>query len=250
MKKYLLTFILAIIAMCGFTCAAADFTEVVYLKNGSVIKGLIVEQIPNKTITIKTENGSLIICNYDEVLRITKEENRLSYNSNGDIDTYELHGWEKSPRYRGFVGDTYTIGIGDWAYDRNLLWTSHGCQILPYLYAGIGLGANYFVDSETWTLPIFAHVRGEIHNVIRRNFSPYLDIKGGYNVLDVEGGYFSVESGIHFYFGHSITGISIGVGYNLMTYNDSFHGYYPGYYSSYSTTNILDGIHFSVAFDF
>ena len=45
MKKLLLLFTLLV--GISLHCAAQNYTEVVYLKNGSIIRGIIVEQIPN-----------------------------------------------------------------------------------------------------------------------------------------------------------------------------------------------------------
>lgn len=51
-----------------------EYIDVVYLKNGSVIKGLIMEQIPNETLKIQTADGSLFVYKMEEVVKITKEE--------------------------------------------------------------------------------------------------------------------------------------------------------------------------------
>ena len=57
-----------------FTEAEAQgVEEVVYLKNGSVVRGIIVEQIPNETIRIRTRGGSEFVFQMSEVLKITKE---------------------------------------------------------------------------------------------------------------------------------------------------------------------------------
>lgn len=47
--------------------------DVVYLKNGSVIKGAVLEQIPDKTVKIQTSDGSIFVFQMSEVERITKE---------------------------------------------------------------------------------------------------------------------------------------------------------------------------------
>ncbi|MDE0044209.1 MAG: hypothetical protein OXT74_19385 [Candidatus Poribacteria bacterium] len=53
---------------------AQQFAEdVVYLKNGSVVRGIIVEQIPNETLKIRTQGGSEFVFTMDDVLKITKE---------------------------------------------------------------------------------------------------------------------------------------------------------------------------------
>lgn len=47
--------------------------DVVYLKNGSIIRGIIVEQIHNVSITIQTRDGNIFKFKMDEVLKIVKE---------------------------------------------------------------------------------------------------------------------------------------------------------------------------------
>jgi hypothetical protein len=47
--------------------------DVLYLKNGSVIRGAVLEQIPDKTVKIQTSDGSIFVFQMSEVERITKE---------------------------------------------------------------------------------------------------------------------------------------------------------------------------------
>lgn len=47
--------------------------DVVYLKNGSIIRGEIIEQIPNQTIKIKTADGSVFVYSMSDIERIVKE---------------------------------------------------------------------------------------------------------------------------------------------------------------------------------
>ena len=49
------------------------YEEVIYLKNGSVIKGVIVEQIPDVSIKIQTKDGNIFVYKMEEVEKITKE---------------------------------------------------------------------------------------------------------------------------------------------------------------------------------
>jgi hypothetical protein len=48
--------------------------DMVHLKNGSIIKCQIIEQVVGESIKIKTSDGSIIVYKMDEVLKITKEE--------------------------------------------------------------------------------------------------------------------------------------------------------------------------------
>jgi hypothetical protein len=47
--------------------------DVVYLKNGSIIRGDIVEQILNKSVKIQTANGSYSVYNMSEIEKIIKD---------------------------------------------------------------------------------------------------------------------------------------------------------------------------------
>ena len=40
---------------------AQEMQDVVYLKNGSIIRGLVIEQVPGKSLKIKTRDGSVFV---------------------------------------------------------------------------------------------------------------------------------------------------------------------------------------------
>jgi len=74
----IVSIILVISFLVGYTvpATAADpqMEDVVYLKNGSIIRGMIVEQIPNEQLKIQTSDGSVFVFTFDEIERIAKEE--------------------------------------------------------------------------------------------------------------------------------------------------------------------------------
>lgn len=51
-----------------------ELQDVVYLKNGSVIRGVIIEQVPNVQVKIKTSDGSIFVFKMEEIDKMTKEE--------------------------------------------------------------------------------------------------------------------------------------------------------------------------------
>ena len=71
MKKFIITFIFLLLASNLY--AQEKMEDVVYLKNGSIIRGTIVEQIFNVSIRIKTKDGSVYVYKADEVEKVTKE---------------------------------------------------------------------------------------------------------------------------------------------------------------------------------
>lgn len=144
--------------------------------------------------------------------------------------------------YKGFVEAGYTIGVGDAGEGRISVMTVHGYQINPYIFAGIGVGGNYFHDGDVWNVPIFADVRS---NILDNSISPFVDVKIGYSILDIKGFFFSPSIGCRFAIGDK-TGLNVGVGYELQKF--SSNGYVLGYKYSYKGT--CGGIAFKVGLDF
>ena len=63
-----------------------EYIDVIYLKNGSVIKGVIIEQIPNKSLKIETADGSIFVYKIEQISKISKikkikDEDGYSYNN-------------------------------------------------------------------------------------------------------------------------------------------------------------------------
>lgn len=71
MKKALL--IVCAIVCSVFYVSAQQYQDVIYLKNGSVVRGVILEQIPGKSIKLATDNGSQFIFPIYEVEKMSKE---------------------------------------------------------------------------------------------------------------------------------------------------------------------------------
>jgi len=59
--------------MATIAFAQSDYQDVVYLKNGTVIRGIIVEQVPNESLKIETANGSIFVFKIDEIEKYGKD---------------------------------------------------------------------------------------------------------------------------------------------------------------------------------
>lgn len=71
MKKILFSILFTILCISAYSQKVLE--EVVYLKNGSIIRGTIIEQIPNESLKIQTRDGSVFVYKTDEIIKITKE---------------------------------------------------------------------------------------------------------------------------------------------------------------------------------
>ena len=65
-----------LITIISFSVSAqnGNMEDVVYLKNGSIIHGTIIEQVPNESLKVKTKDGSVFVYKITEVDKMTKEQ--------------------------------------------------------------------------------------------------------------------------------------------------------------------------------
>jgi len=70
---------LSFLILCSFFLAIlsinaqGNYEDVVYLKNGSIIHGVIIEQVPNQSIKIQTRDNNVFVYKMDEIEKIAKE---------------------------------------------------------------------------------------------------------------------------------------------------------------------------------
>lgn len=75
-KFWLCLSIVLLVLMPFFSTCYAQRTQledVVYLKNGSIIRGTIIEQVPGISLKIETRDGNVFVYTLDQVERFTKE---------------------------------------------------------------------------------------------------------------------------------------------------------------------------------
>lgn len=124
---------------------AQQMEDVLYLKNGSVIRGLIIEQTPNVSVKIKTKDGSVFAYRYEEIEKFAKEEIKGS-----------LYGEEnKKLGTNGFIARKFYIspkaGYGDWG---NITYGLSLDYAVSNLF-GIGLDVAYTTwDDNAYSFPI------------------------------------------------------------------------------------------------
>jgi hypothetical protein len=76
MKAHALLIVFIASFLFGGSCFAQEQIDVVYLKNGSKIRGTIIEQVPNKQLTIAMRDGSEFVYTFDEIEIIRKERSK------------------------------------------------------------------------------------------------------------------------------------------------------------------------------
>ncbi len=178
--------------------------------------------------------------------------------------------------YRGFVDWTNRINRGSFGYRGNTNYcpgisTSHGYQFNRWLFAGAGLDYtlddcsydkygddgkfhhHLYYDPHNYYLSIFAHGRADLQF---GKFTPFADVRLGWNATSNGTVYFSPSIGYRFNWGRKV-GINVGVGYTLDSYRyerhvegmtpDGLHIFVPtGEYSNYNKSSFT----FRIGIDF
>ena len=130
MKKTLGFMVLILLSIGAFS--QENFQDVVYLKNGSIIHGLIIEQVPNKSIKIQTTDKNIFVYQMDEIEKLTKEAVGSKVKKNN-----------LTQKRKGYIGLSLgpSIPIGDFADESNgLAKTGLNLTLVNfgYLFAEIG----------------------------------------------------------------------------------------------------------------
>ncbi len=234
--------VLLLIAVIGFNAytIAQSYIETVYLRNGSIIKGTIIEQVPNTSLKIKTADGSIFVYNMEEVEKITKDEIRASR-------------WERKAArntlkgYKGFVDMGFIADVSDYDGNRVEVSTSHGYQFNNYIFLGGGIAVDYYTDRDAASFPIFANFRA---NFVNQKVSPFGDFKFGYTAGDdLSGGYISAALGVRF-----ATGKKSAVNLRLeYVYQEEYLGSYyhsDNYWYDDYDYNPISGFGLKIGFEF
>ena len=212
---FLLSFFLASLT---FTSANAqgNFEDVVYLKNGSVIHGMIIEQIPNESIKIQTRDKNIFVYRMDEVMKITKEETAAPSQEINVVREEPATGSVKQKGYTNIL--EFTFARDQLRNHSNNALTgsaksssqmSVGIQnIMGYLFnphfsAGAGIGLHFYPGIIL--VPMFADFR---FNFTRESVTPFISAAAGYSFTYME--VFGFES-TKDYFGGLLVNPAFGV---------------------------------------
>ena len=109
MNKNIRNFVLIsaiLLSISDLVHSQTPLQEVVYLKNGSMIRGTVIEQIVGQSLKIQTADGSIFVYRMDEVEKITKESPIQTKRAVSLVPAGNIIG------YRGFVDFGYTQKLG------------------------------------------------------------------------------------------------------------------------------------------
>ncbi len=128
MKKQILTFLIVMLPFILFA-QQETYRDVVELKNGAVIKGTIIEHIPNQQIKIEVADDIVFVYQMDEISKLRKEIITKDNQNNNRDKGYVGISFGLSIPSGGNVPDGFTLSLVDFGYR---------------FYANIGMAGKWF----------------------------------------------------------------------------------------------------------
>jgi hypothetical protein len=179
-----------------------QYEEVVYLKNGSIIHGLIIEQVPNVSVKIKTRDGNVFVYKMDEIEKITKE---IPESSNQSFSNYNTarNGFFNLWRMGIMTAGSISAEGGSGSFDESVfaIGSIAGSRMSDIFRLGFGIEYNNYPNGTT--APLFLDFR---LNILQNNITPIFFIDAGYSLawiknmdgMNGDGAFINIGTGVEF----------------------------------------------------
>ena len=197
MKNFkLLLLVLSLSALSGFRVMAQENMEdVIYLKNGNVYRGLIIEQVPNVSMKIQTYGGNIFSVAISDVEKITKEKRIMDEREFHPRDPFYEH-----PRYpMDSLRKKFPVKRRGYFFQSQLLIENlqggvrivNGYKFNRFAYLGVGIGVDRVFsapythsniplsrnDYAGFYFPLYLYYSGDFFN---KRITPFYALEAGY----------------------------------------------------------------------
>lgn len=220
MKRLCLIFTF-LVCLCSLA-KAQEYRDVIFMKNGSVIKGFYKELYPDDSLRMKTIDGGLFICAISDIDRIAKEKNSVYLVDTENNYKHTDEEW-RTRGYRCYIEYFNTYNVENNSYSSNGTIFTVGYLFNRYLFAGIGFGVQkdvyngggYVINYTKSTFPLLLKTRAYF---LKKANTPYLELEAGHTFNNMNGNFFLPSIGYDFSFSPRF-GLYIAVGYCLASYD-------------------------------
>ena len=179
--------LLSIIFILSLSLKAQTTNDVIYLSNGNIMRGKILEQSDSATVKIETLCGNVFNFNKTEIDNITKEKGFFEQQRNQRA----INGW--------FAGPTLGLNMGLESEAAFSFKFAGGYRFMSYFGAGAGVALENYNDLVY--VPVFASTK---LFALKKVNSPYLEGKLGYSIAttpdteweEYKGGIMASASGV------------------------------------------------------
>jgi hypothetical protein len=241
--------VLLLICSAAITRGQGNYEDVIYLKNGGIMRGMIIEQVPNVSLKIQCTDRNVFAYKLDEVEKITKEpvagplySAQNGYQAN-EPDKVETARTDRVKQKGVLIIPEFTLYNFDLDHFEPRMSVgfraSVGYLFNPHLSLGAGVGCDHIYDS--WYFPVFAAFR---YNILKKPATPYFSLDAGYSFVnrlssryDKGGIMVNPAFGVKVFVAPKLAlTFSLGYLYQEFKYQNIYMAgdYYNGYYQYYS----------------
>jgi hypothetical protein len=250
MKKCYL-FLIVLISL-SLKLHSQNMQDVVYLKNGSIIRGIIIEQVPNQSIKIETKDKSVFVFKTEEVDKIEKEElpdvqNRVSETPT-KIPNVNVNDYGSHFSIGISLGGGGIIGIPIKVFMHRNIAFEADVHFHPVIFLKKTIVSSNYSSSSNLDVSFYPNVllTGKFDFYFSRKYIPNkrvrlsgMFIQGGYSYGSRFDGYMGALGWQYerFKINHKNNSLSFGLGAGIMVLDDkeARPHYTGGWYGHYET---------------
>lgn len=244
MTKHKQALVLLMLVMISWADVSAQLLQedIVYLKNGSIIRGKITEQTPD-SLKIETNCNSFIILAQSEVL--DKKKETLKSQAGNRINDFSLNdskGFYSYTTVGMLTGNSEVIDDFSFSFHTNL-----GYEFSHFFGLGVGIGVEHL---KTELLPVYASFKSHL---INKPNSPFVNLSIGYSFplsdkkqkdeyidFTYEGGFgFGIDMGISSFKTNNYA-FTITAGYKYQVVKETSDLYYYYWYGEAKEINTYE----------
>jgi hypothetical protein len=175
------------------TKGQSNYEDVVYLKNGGIMHGLIIEQVPNVSLKIQTADRNVFAYKIEEIEKITKEpviyqQNNIPNNDQGNVqNNAQSEAPGKAPKQvidkvkQKGVTCIMELNMNRYDFIHNEFSLSGGFRTsVGYLFNphfSVGGGTGFEILDETCYIPLYTDLR---YNITKKAVTPFITADIGY----------------------------------------------------------------------
>jgi len=230
MKKIFFLFLL-LISINSF--AQDVILDVIYFKNGNILKGVITELIPGTSLKITDRNGKDFTFQMKDIDRIEKENfDKKDFTNRDKYDSIRT----SQNKFTNLTKLGVVRNISD--YKNNVTFANiFSFQISQF---AIGIGGSYIKYVDEYTVPVYLDAR---YTFAASKQKPYFYLDLGHSVSDEKG------KGIYFQAG---TGLRVSLNNTISLIFDAAYSYQKVKYNvqSYTVIEYRDNLHICTGVQF
>ncbi len=195
MKTHIQKVLVLLLLAPMFALSQSRMQDVIYLKDGSIYKGLIIEEVPNVSYKIESRDGNVFAVQVADIEKITKEAPEPRYRHH-DGHGRKGHGhWRNDtirykPKTKGYFFEGQVLIENVQGGVRAI----NGYKFNKYAQLGVGVGVDFLMSNPfnpringlekkelAATYPsLYLYFQSD--GPSKGRFTPYFTLEGGYTV--------------------------------------------------------------------